>query len=379
MGFFAHISSMISFMQLPRERRRVVFYSEGPAYWTHLHGLLERFLDVSDEPVCYFTSSRDDPGLDLSHPGLKAFLIDEGWVRDWFFENVDTDLMVMTMPDLDQYQLKRSRHNVHYVYVQHSLVSQHMAYKPGAFDHFDTIFCAGPHHAAEIRALEQQRGTPVKKLVEHGYGRLDEILTEQADERLSISPVGVRHVLVAPSWGDNGIVERLGNQPIETLLQAGLFVTLRPHPQTIKNSREIVEGIVQRHQNNPLFRFDDDASSTVSLQSSDVMISDWSGAALDYAFGLGKPVVFIDTPPKVNNPDYEGLDIEPFESRIRTVIGEVLPETKLDDLGATVLRLAARSSDSEQPIDISGNVFNVGRSSEVGADALQQILAEVAT
>lgn len=378
MGFFSYISSLISFVQIPRERRQVVFYSEGPAYWTHLQGLLKRFLEVTDAPVCYFSSSQDDPGLSFSHPNLTTFLIDEAWVRDWFFANVETDLLVMTMPDLHQYQLQRSRHNVHYVYVQHSLVSQHMAYKPGAFDHFDTIFCAGPHHVAEIRALERQRGTRAKNLVEHGYQRLDEILARRQDDDLLTSTPETPHALIAPSWGPNGIIERLGNPPIEALLQAGIRVTLRPHPQTIKNSQQAIETIVRRHRQNPLFRFDDDVSSTASLQASDVMISDWSGAALDYAFGLGKPVIFIDTPPKVNNPDYEQLDIEPFESRIRDVVGEVIPEAAAGNLSPVVHRLLDSSTDSTMPGVAADHVFNVGRSSDIGAAALQQILVESA-
>mgnify|MGYP003326545469 CR=1 FL=1 len=45
-------------------------------------------------------------------------------------------------------------------------------------------------------------------------------------------------------------------------------------------------------------------STQESLHRSDLMISDWSGAALDYALGLNKPVLFIDVPRKVNNLDY---------------------------------------------------------------------------
>lgn len=363
-------------MQLPREQRRVIFYSEGPTYWAHLGLLLQRFLDASDVPVCLFSSNPDDPGLSNTHPKLKTFLVDEGWVRDWLFANTDADLIVMTTPDLQQYQLKRSKHNVHYVYVQHSLVSLHMAYRPGAFDHFDTIFCAGPHHVSEIRALEKQRGSRAKKVVKHGYERLDQILAEQADERSSPGADETPHILIAPSWGPSGIIEKLGEAPVMALLQAGFRVTLRPHPQTIKQSGETVESIVNRHLENPFFHFDDDVSSTTSLRTSDVMISDWSGAALDYAFGFGKPVVFIDTPRKVNNLEYEELDIEPFESSIRAVVGEIVPQDGLDTLAGVVHRLLDSSSCRDMQEVAVNHVFNVGRSSDAGAKALQQILAD---
>jgi len=364
-------------MQLPRAQRRVVFYSEGPAYWTHLQGLLTRFLDVADVPVCYFGSNRDDPGLSLTHPNLTSFLVDEGWVRDWLFENIDTDLVVLTTPDLHQHQLKRSRHDVHYVYVQHSLVSLHMAYRPGAFDHFDTVFCAGPHHVSELRALEVQRGTRRKNIVEHGYARLDQILAGLLDRQQSSPGAELpTQVLIAPSWGPNGIIERLGNAPVEALLRAGHRVTLRPHPQTTRLNRAAVDSIVKSNQHNPLFEYDDDVSSTSSLLASDVMVSDWSGAALDYAFGLGKPVIFIDTPRKVNNSDYAAIDIEPFESSIRNIVGEIVAEDRLAELGDVVRRLIDHSTRNDMRDLAERHVFNLGRSSDVGATALQQLLVE---
>ena len=50
---------------------------------------------------------------------------------------------------------------------------------------------------------------------------------------------------------------------------------------------------------------------------SDVMISDWSGAALEYAFALQRPVVYVDTPQKTVNQDWRDLDLVPFEDVIR--------------------------------------------------------------
>ena len=160
MTFIRHMMDLTSVMRLPRSQRKIVFYSEGKSYWVHLEGILKEFLSQTNIPVCYITSSKDDPGLHYYHPNLKSFKIDEGGCRNWLFKNIDTDLMVMTMPDIETYQVKRSKYPVHYVYVQHSLVSLHMVYRKGAFDHFDSIFCAGPHHLKEIRATEEKYQLP---------------------------------------------------------------------------------------------------------------------------------------------------------------------------------------------------------------------------
>ena len=117
--FVQYLRNVIPFLQLPRQMRRLTFYSEGKNYWGYLEPLLTELLALSDVPVCYISSDADDPGLLLVHPNYRKFVIDEGHVRDWLFSNIETDVFVMTMPDLHQYQVKSSRHAVHYVYVQH--------------------------------------------------------------------------------------------------------------------------------------------------------------------------------------------------------------------------------------------------------------------
>jgi CDP-glycerol glycerophosphotransferase (TagB/SpsB family) len=326
--FLRHLRDVMRFMQLPSEQRSLTFYSEGKNYWPHLEGLVKEILATGETPVCYISSGEDDPGLLIEHPNYSAFKIDEGFIRNWLFENIETDVMVMTMPDLHQYQIKRSKHKVHYVYVQHSLVSLHMAYRKGAFDHYDTIFCAGPHHVEEIRAMEAHYNLPKKNLVEHGYGRLDAIIEEVNRRPKKVKPNNApRHVLIAPSWGPEGTIESgIAARIVDQLIEQGCQVTLRPHPQTVKFAKDKIDPILKKYGDHPLFSFEANVAGQDSLHESDLMISDWSGAALDYAFGLNKPVLFVGVPRKVNNPEYEEIGIEPFEVRIRNEIGMILKD-----------------------------------------------------
>ena len=47
------------------------------------------------------------------------------------------------------------------------------------------------------------------------------------------------------------------------------------------------------------------------------MISDYSGAALEFAFTFNKPIIFVDVPKKINNKNYEILNITPLEVSIK--------------------------------------------------------------
>lgn len=368
--FFRKIRSVVEFLQLDRSLRKVTFYSEGRNYWPHLQGLIENVLDKSDLPVCYISSSSDDPGLSFTHPRFQSFLIDEGFIRNWLFENIETDVMVMTMPDIQQYQVKRSRHPVHYVYVQHSLVSLHMVYRPGAFDHYDTVFCAGPHHITELRALELHAGLKPKEVVEHGYSRLDAIRREASTRpQRALADDGAWHVLFAPSWGATGIIESgVGRSLVADLLTEGHTVTLRPHPQTIRFWAADVDAIRADHADNPRFHYEANVAGQESLQASDLMISDWSGAALEYAFGLNKPVLFVDVPRKVNNPAYEQIPLTPLEVSIREQIGRIY------DPAAGKLELRTMTFDIAPPEQF---VFNLDHSDAVGADELIRLVKRV--
>ena len=157
-----HISKAIEFMQLPDDMRKVVFYSEGKSYWPLFKGLVEGIIDHSDLNVCYITSGKDDPGNEYNHNQFSAFITDDGYVRNWLFENMKAKILIMTMPDLNQYQLKKSKYTIHYIYIQHALMSLHMVYRQGAFDWFDTVFCSGPHHINELRCLEEKYKLPQK-------------------------------------------------------------------------------------------------------------------------------------------------------------------------------------------------------------------------
>ena len=364
---FKHIKTAIEFMRTSEEMRKVVFYSEGRSYWPLFRGLIDQILNQSELNVCYITSGKDDPGIEYSHNRYKSFLIDDGYVRNWFFENIQTDILVMTMPDLNQYQLKRSKFPIHYIYIQHALMSLHMVYRHGAFDWFDTIFCSGPHHVNEIQCLEKKYNLPQKKIFKHGYARLDSIISNKPpikDGNVS------KHALFAPSWGVNAAIESgLGGQVVEKLLSFGCKVTFRPHPETLKSSSKIINKIINKYSNNKNFIYDESVSSIDSFFESDFMVSDWSGAALEYSFGLNKPVIFLDLPKKINNPKYKEIDVVPFEVSIREDIGII----------ASVVELTSSvvNSLTYNNVDPSKYVFNIGRSDFYGAQYILEMANDI--
>lgn len=374
MAFMEEISAVEAFEALPRAQRSLVFYSEGPTYWPYFRPIIEALLLTYKYPLVYLSSSKDDPGLAVNSILIKTFYIGSGGPRQNLFSNLDADVVVMTMPDLDNLSIARSAKCKNYVYVFHSPVSTHMVYLEGAFDHYDTVFCVGPHHEEEIRKRESALALEKKQLFAHGYGRLDEIISsapEHADHKMHEKV----KILIAPSWGPDGIFETIGGALIGELLEAGFEVIARPHPQTMRLSGKTVSGWAGQFENHKNFMLETDMSEKQSFYKADVMISDWSGASFDFAFGLLKPVIFIDTPRKVRNPAYGELNCEPLEASIRNRISEIIDPEDIHMLPEIIRNMIHAKEEKTENIMRERDrwIYNIGRSGEVGAAKLMQL------
>lgn len=324
--FFRKISNVIKLIRIGIIDKEITVYSEGRDYWSHLESLVLTILNDSDLSICFITSSENDPAFDIKHSKFNCFYIGDGILRDFVFQSLNTKVVVLTMPDLNQFTVKRSRHEVHYVYVQHSLVSLHMIYRDGAFNYYDTICCAGPHHVREFRAIEEKFNLTKKNILEHGYSKLDNLINNNLiqQEKNKIESFEFKKILIAPSWGPSCLIESgLCINLIEDLISSGYEVILRPHPETIKRNYSKIEEIMDLRLKESTFHIDQDLSGLSSFKESDLMISDWSGVALEYSLAFFKPVIFCELPRKINNPNYKDIKIEPLEVKIRQEIGMI--------------------------------------------------------
>jgi len=374
-GLFQTWRDLFRVKSLPADARRLVFYSEGRAYGIYFQPILDALRPHWPGPVLYVTSDRDDPMLTQADPWLIAVHLGDGAARTAFFQTLEAVVVVMTMPDLETFHIKRSPRVGHYVYVHHALVSQHMVYRERAFDHFDVLMCAGPHHVRETRAREVQAGLPAKRVVEHGYGPVDLLMAGRPGP---IERAGApRHALVAPSWGPNSLLENVGERVCRSLLAAGLRVTLRPHPRSYTVNAVALERIATALEGGGRFSVDRAQDSRAAYRDADLMVSDWSGAALEFAFGLERPVIYIDTPRKVNNPDWAALGIEPIEASLRETLGVIVPPAEADAIGPRALALLGEAEHRRARIVAARDawLFNPDRSGVAGAQVLLDLLA----
>ena len=363
------------FWRTPKEDRIIVFYAEHEGYYPYFEGLIEKLINDHKRTLCYITSSPDDPILYRTQSRIRTFHLNKFLAL--FMAYVNCRAFVMTLTDLNQYHLKRSLNPVHYVYVFHALVSTHMIYNYGAFDHYDSILCCGPHQVKEIRRHEEINSLPTKNLVEAGYYRLERIYDAyqrySAEKSISVTK---ETVLIAPSWGVANVLESCGEHLVELCLKAGYEVIVRPHPETIRRSPDLVATFASKFGNDPSFTLEMSVVTDDSLIRADVLISDYSGIALEYAFGTERPVLFLDVPIKIHNQRYRELGMEPLELSLRSEVGVVISLNELESINQVISDLIMnRTAYQKKMVELRrAYVYAFGHSSDVGAEHIDHII-----
>ena len=318
----------------------IVFYVEDVSQWKHFDPIITELSQISSIKIVLITSDRSDPRLNCETSKHSVFYVGSGVCRTFAFVNLKCKVCVLTMPDLEYSFIKRSKFGVHYVYVHHAIVSTHAQYRERAFDYFDTIFCVGNHHENEHRRREIVFNIPKKVLLPHGYCHLESLVAKTDPcTFLDFKIKEKLNILIAPSWGKNCLIERHGDAVILPLVRAGHTVTVRPHVETQKRNRKQILNLIALSKEMTNLKIDLDNSSKNIFSWADIMVSDWSGVAFEFSFSTFKPVLFVDVPRKINNPNYKQLDIEPVEVSSREILGSVLCENKIHTISDACLAL----------------------------------------
>ena len=350
--------------------KHLVFYSESSGFYKYYKGIIEYILKNTNIAVHYITSDPNDQvfAISQSQPRLKPYYIAEKRLITLMMK-LDCDVMVMTMPDIENFHIKRSyvRKDIEYVYVPHCIDSINMTMRTGAVDHYDSVLCVGKHQKEEITNTEAVYGLPHKTLVDWGYTLLDEMRAQYAASAHEDKPG--KKILIAPSWQKDNIVDSCLEEILDTLKGRGYQITVRPHPQEVRLKQAYMEQLEAKYAADRDVEIQTDFSSNSTVFEADLLITDWSGITYEYAFTTLRPVLFIDTPMKVMNPEYEKINTPPINIWMREVIGAVVKPDELEKLPEAVERLLSGRDEYRERIDrfVHEYVYNLGNSGEVGA------------
>ena len=326
--------------------KHLVFYSESSGFYKYYQGIIEWLLAHTNLTIHYITSDPEDQIFALAEKEdkIRAYYIGEKRLITLMMK-MDADVVVMTMPDIENFHIKRSyiRKDIEYIYIPHCMDSLNMTMRTGSMDHYCLL----------DRMIEDYR---------------------KADK----TPHEKKHILIAPSWQKDNIVDSCLEGMLDDLAGKGYEVVVRPHPQQVRLQQDKMDRLKERYAKNPDIDIQTDFSSNSTVFEADLLVTDWSGIAYEYAFTTKKPVLFVDTPMKVMNPEYQKIDTVPINIWMRDVIGDRLDPTKTEETENKVRNLLEQKDAYHDRIEkfVEEYVYNLGNSAEVGAKYIVQAVQE---
>ncbi len=362
--------------------KHLVFYSENNGFYKYFKGVIEYILEHTNIVIHYITSDPNDNIFELAKKNtqIKPYYIGEKKLITLMMK-MDADAVVMTTPDLENYHIKRSyvRKDVEYIYIQHHVGSINMILRKGSVDNFDTVLISGKHQKEEILKTEEVYGLKAKNLVEYGYPLLDEMVADYSN-KLPKNEDEKRMILIAPSWHNKGIMFTCIGELLDGLKNSNYNVILRPHPQFVRHNRQILESLQNRYKDYKNVEIQFDFTSNNPVLDADIVVTDWSAIAYEYAFTTLKPVLYIDVPMKVNNPDYEEVPVVPIDVWIRDKIGaRINPDEAEKSLNVIETLFNSSEIYKEEILKLRDEyIYNLGYSSEVAAKYIIETISKKA-
>ena len=330
----------------------IVIFSEGKMYWKIFKPILDEF-EKREKTVTFLTCNEDDYVFDENYKYINAKYIGTGYSAMSKMAFLKADICLMTTPQLDVLQLKRSKFCKNYVHIFHSISSSN-DYRLFALDFYDTVLCDAEFQINDIRAIEKKRQLPAKDLKIVGSPYMDYL--EECLNKSDIQKNNNFTILIAPTWGQDGLLYKYGSKLIDKLVKDNYNIIIRPHPQSLIVEKNIIKKLENQYSSNKNITFDYDNNNLISMAKADIMISDFSGIMFEYAFLFNKPILYQNS--KMNDEiyDYSELGIKPLRYSVLNDIGIELTESNIGNIDKMVEELRNNEKIFQQ-INNAKNLF----------------------
>ena len=335
-----------------------LIFSDSKRYWNVFKPICDEF-EKRQIHLDYWTASPDDPALSVPYKYVKTEFIGEGNRAFARLNTLSADIVLSTTPGLDVYQWKRSKSVKYYVHIFHA-VDEALGYRMFGMDYYDAILLTGAFQGDNIRKLEELRNLPQKELKVTGSTYMDALLEKKEN---TPEPAHEKTVLLAPSWGESAILSRFGRKLISALLSTDYKVIIRPHPQSSISEKEMLEELMTAFPNSDKLTWSFDNNNFDALNTSDVMITDFSGIIFDYSLVFGKPILYADTSFDKAPYDAAWVDDNLWRFEVLPSLGKKLDEKDFPSIGKLLDDLIGNSEFSEGRKKVSDTAWQCKRES----------------
>ena len=361
------------------KKARIIIYGEDKRYYNVFKPIIEELLKL-EIPVIYYSSSEDDPIFGIKNDLFHTEFIGVGNKAYAKLNFIEADICLMTTPNLDVFQLKRSKGVKKYIHITHSS-AETSTYCLYSLDFFDIVFLNGEHQIRDIRELERKRNAIIKDLYVIGSPYLDELskLKSTVVKELKGKYKDNRKtVLLAPSWGMNCIFRRFGEKLIDNIVNSDYNVIIRPHPQSIISDKDILDKFKERYKDKDNVEWDFNRLNIYSLSRADIMISDFSGVIFDYTFLFEKPVIVPSFVFDKRGTDAIEIDEEVWTFETLPKISFKLDESNFSNISSIISQTINNNALRDNIIKAKEEAYMYpGESAKRSADYIKNMLADL--
>ena len=324
--------------ELDKSHLGIVIYSDSKRYW-NVFGPIAREFESRKIPLVYYTQSPDDPALGEKFEHVKAEFIGEGNKGFAKLNLLNADVCLSTTPGLDVLQWKRSKNCKFYVHVPHT-VDDLSGYRMFGLDFYDAVLTTGQNQIDLLKHIETLRPNITKKeFVTVGSPILDSLsLRLSESNRNNQEQKKDRTVLLAPSWGKEGILSKFGSDFISALQATGFKIIVRPHPQTVSSEKEMLNSLMEQFPESEKFNWNFDNDNFEVLNKADILITDFSGIIFDYSLVFDKPLIYADTQFDSGVYDAAWLDEPMWSFRVLPKVGIQLKKEDFSRIGEIITK-----------------------------------------
>jgi len=343
-------SSLNVLIDLRNIKPKFIFFSENKSYQKYLKPIIHTLILNNTYQVYYLSIDKDDKIDDkrVSNYFIHPLLI------NFIFNSIKAENIFLTLTDLGNNLIKKTKNIDNYIYYFHSPVSTTKNYTPKAFDNYDVIMCNGQYQVDEIRSREHLKKLNKKKLIPSGYFYFDHLIKNINQN------INCNEILIAPSWNKNirNSINENFIELIDTLIKKNFKVIFRPHPEHFKRSMNILDNIKKKF-NGESFKFDVDANNIKSMERSKCLITDNSGIAIEYVIALKRPVLYLNEHDKIHNSNFEMFkNLEPMEDAIKKNFGYTFNRNQIHDIDKIIEKLLIHFNEKNIDNFINSNFYN---------------------
>ncbi len=350
MSFFYALSGFLSYLRLVRlnKNKKVVFFSESKNYRNYLLNLIKILEKENSLLVIYLTSDLND--LEKISDKVTPIYIGSGFFRVLIFAIIKCEMVIMTLTDLGNHEIKRSKNCKNYVYVFHSLASTHKLYTPRAFENYDVILCNGEYQKRELEICEKLFSLKKKKIFNTGYIYLEHLVENKNHYKDNVDE---KKILVGLSWNKSSknLFDDYAEKIIKKLIDEKFHAILRTHPETLKRSNRALKNIKKNFLKFDDFELNTDLANLKPINDSSLLITDNGGMALEYFIIQKKPVLYINYSEKIHNEFFEKIDLLTVEDNFKENVGTTMQIDQLDELKLFILKTKDNFSKKKEKIN----------------------------